>query len=99
MDNCGQGEGLVAYIRLWSWYNSNSHERKYEYRQQVLSPDRCKAVSGVADAIERWESRLASVQQADDSFSCSESWKIAIEENLTRVFRQGGCFKNLGVRR
>jgi len=78
VDNSGQGEGLVAYIRLWSWYNSNSHERKYEYRQQVLSPDRCKAVSGVADAIERWESRLASVQQADDSFTCAEGWKIAL---------------------
>ena len=78
MDNSGQGEGLVAYIRLWSWYNSNSSERKYEYRQQVLSLDRCKAVSGVADAIERWESRLASVQEADGSFSCSEGLKIAL---------------------
>ena len=78
MDNSGQGEGLVAYIRLWSWYNSNSNERKYEYRQQVLSPERCKAISGVADAIERWEARLASVQQADDSFTCSEGWTIAL---------------------
>ena len=78
MDNSGQGEGLIAYIRLWSWYNSNSNERKYEYRQQVLSPERCKAISGVADAIERWEARLASVQQADDSFSFSEGWEIAL---------------------
>ena len=30
VDNSGQGEGLVAYIRSWSWYNSNYRERKYE---------------------------------------------------------------------
>ena len=69
---------MVAYIRLWSWYNATSNERKYEYRAQVLSPDRCKLVSGVADAIERWESRLATVQQGDESFTCAEGWKIVI---------------------
>ena len=78
VDNSGQGEGLIAYLRLVSWYNANSSDRKYEFRNQVLSPERCKLVSGVADAIERWESRFASVQQQDDSFSCSEGWKIAL---------------------
>ena len=24
VDRSGQGEGLIAYIRIWSWYNANS---------------------------------------------------------------------------
>ena len=78
VDNSGQGEGLIAYLRLVSLYNANSSDRKYEFRNQVLSPERCKLVSGVADAIERWESQFASVQQQDDSFSCSEGCTIAL---------------------
>ena len=50
MDHSGQGEGLIAYIRVWQWYNANASVHKYEHRMKVLSPDRCKSAAGVADA-------------------------------------------------
>ena len=55
VDGSGQGEGLIAYIRIWSWYNANSSVLKYENRMKVLSPDRCKSASGVAYAIDMGE--------------------------------------------
>ena len=78
VDHSGQGEGLIAYIRLWSWYNANSSERGYEYRIKALSPDRCRLVSGAADAIERWESRLMTAQEGGANFTCAEGWKVSI---------------------
>ena len=72
VDHSGQGEGLIAYIRIWSWYNANSSVLKYEHRMKVLSPDRCKSAAGVADAIERWENRLMLIQEGGASFVCGE---------------------------
>jgi len=51
VDHSGQGEGLVAYIRVWSWFNANASVQKYERRMKVLSPDRCKTAAMVADAV------------------------------------------------
>ena len=57
---------------------------KYEHRMKALSPDRCKSASGVADAIERWESRLMLVQEGGASFVCGEGWKVAILRKILR---------------
>ena len=74
VDHSGQGEGSIAYIRIWSWYNANSSVLKYEHRMKVLSPDRCKSAAGVADAIERWGNRLMFIQEGGASFVCGEGW-------------------------
>ena len=63
VDHSGQGGGLIAYIRIWQWYNANASVQKYEHRMKVISPDRCKSAAGVADAIERWENVLMLIQE------------------------------------
>ena len=78
VDHSGQGEGLIAYIRVWNWYNANASVQAYEQRMKVLSPDRCKSAAGVADAIERWENRLMLIQEGDASFVCGEGWKVSL---------------------
>ena len=35
VDHSGQGEGLVAYIRVWNWFNANANVQKYERRMKV----------------------------------------------------------------
>ena len=86
VDHSGQGEGLVAYIRVWNWYNANASVQKYERRMKVLSPDRCKSAAGVAGAIERWENRLMLIQEGDASFVCGEGWKVSL---LRKILPEG----------
>ena len=38
VDHSGQGEGLVAYIRVWNWFNASASVQKYEHRAPYESP-------------------------------------------------------------
>ena len=53
VDHSGLGEGLVAYIRVWNWFNVKANVQKYERRMKVLSPDKRKTAATVPDAVER----------------------------------------------
>ena len=72
VDHSGQGEGLVAYIRVWNWFNANANVQKYERRVKVLSPDRRKTAATVADAVERLENRPSLIQEGGSNFICGE---------------------------
>ena len=72
VDHSGQGEGLVAYIGVWKWFNAYANVQKYERRVKVLSPDRRKTAATVADSVERWGNRLSPIQEGDSNFICGE---------------------------
>ena len=63
VDHSGQGQGLMAYLRVWNWFNANANVQTYEHRMKVLSADRCKTAATVADTVERWENRLSLIQE------------------------------------
>ena len=86
VDHNGQGEGLMAYLRVWNWFNANANVQKYEHRMKVLSPDRCKTAATVADAVERWENRLSLIQEGDSNFICGEGWKVSL---LRKILPEG----------
>jgi len=80
VDHSGQGEGLVAYIRVWNWLNANVNVQKYEHRMTVLSPDRCKTAATVADAVERWETASASFRRVIRISSAEKDGKSRYSE-------------------
>ena len=86
VDHSGQGEGLVAYIRVWNWFNANANVQKYERRMKVLSPDRRKTAAAVADAVERWGNRLSLIQEGGSNFICGEGWKVSL---LRKILPEG----------
>ena len=70
--------GLVAYIRVWNWFNAYANVQKYERRMKVLSSDRRKTAATVADAVERWGNRLSLIQEGASNFICGEGWKVSL---------------------
>ena len=82
VDHSGQGEGLMAYLRVSNSFNANANVQKYDHRMKVLSPDRCKAAAIVTDAVERWENRLILIQEGDPNFICGEGWKVSLLRNI-----------------
>ena len=61
INNCGQGQGLFAYLKIWRWHTSQTTTMQAESRSKTMHPDQVKKIEMVADAVENWERDRKSV--------------------------------------
>jgi len=67
INNCGQGQGLFAYLKIWRWYTSQTTTMQAESRSKTMHPDQIKKIEMVADAVEDWERRLSLIEENDEA--------------------------------
>merc|ERR1712086_1086350 len=67
INDCGQGQGLFAYLKIGRWYTSQTTTMQAESRSKTMRPDQIKKVEMVADAVEDWERRLSLTEENDEA--------------------------------
>ena len=64
--NSGEGNGLEAWRRLHSEYDTTSFMRRVAILQQVQNPPRCERVEDLGPALEKWLSKKRQYEMFTD---------------------------------
>ena len=93
--NSGEGNGLEAWRRLHSEYDTTSSMRRVAILQQVQNPPRCERVEALGPALEKWLSKKRQYemftdrngrpcQASDDSLVAAMFWLMpkSLEESV-----------------
>jgi hypothetical protein len=77
-----EGQGLLAYQRMYKWFSGTTGLALTERTKMVMSPVQPRREDEIADAVDKWREQVRALESFGDMYKLSLAFKVTALKSL-----------------